>query len=226
MDKFIVFTDGSSRGNPGPGGWGAIIAGEDIVNEIGGREDITTNNRMELTAVIKSIELIPQGREISIFTDSSYVLNGSTRWIYGWQKNKWKTSKNEDVLNKDLWERLYEITRHRVIDWNLLPGHAGIEANERCDAIATSFADNKQIVLYSGSSTRYGVSLSFEKNIKKSDSKSKRSKAYSYVSKVDGVISVHKTWNDCEKAVKGKSKAKYKKVLSPEEEEQTIKEFS
>ncbi|MFZ2521958.1 MAG: ribonuclease HI [Minisyncoccia bacterium] len=226
-----VFTDGSSRGNPGPGGWGAILISDDLVKEIGGRENSTTNNRMELTAVISSLELSPSGEEIIIYTDSAYVLNGITRWVKGWQKNNWKTSQKEEVLNRDLWEKLVKLTVHRVIDWKLIKGHSGTAGNERCDVIATSFADDKPVILYNGSRERYGVNISvFPKSDlgeRKGERKSKsKSKAYSYVSVVKGEIKLHKTWDDCKKRVSGISGAKYKKSISPMNEEEIIREFS
>lgn len=219
-----IFTDGSSRGNPGPGGWGAILVMDDRVIELGGREDLTTNNRMELTAVIGSLKYLNNEHNLEINTDSAYVLNGTTRWLKGWVKNNWKTSTKEDVLNKDLWQEMINLTIHRNISWNLLKGHSGHSANERCDIIATSFADNNPVVLYNGSKERYGVNVN--EVILKVESKSKtKSKAYSYVSIVDGEIQVHKTWDECKKRVHGKSNAKYKKSISPENEEEIIKEF-
>lgn len=221
----IIFTDGSSRGNPGPGGWGAIVLNDETVIELGGREDGTTNNRMELMAVISALESVSNEVEITIYTDSAYVLNGATRWVKGWEKNNWKTSTKDDVLNKDLWERLVDAKQHKVIDWQLIKGHAGTPANERCDVIATSFADSNPVVLYNGSRERYGVNVSIApKGSTTSKSKSK-SKAYSYVSMVDGEIKVHKTWEECKARVHGVN-AKYKKAVSPEDEENIIKEFA
>lgn len=223
-----IFTDGSSRGNPGPGGWGAIVVNEDTITELGGRENETTNNRMELTAVISSLENNLNERDIEIFTDSAYVLNGATRWVKGWVKNNWKTSTKDDVLNKDLWQRMIDVTLHKNISWNLVKGHAGHGGNERCDVIATSFADGENIVLYNGSKQRYGVDLDkiVEANSSsKSKSKSK-TKAYSYVSSVDGVIQTHKTWDECKARVNGVSSARFKKSTSPENEEEIIREFS
>ena len=221
-----IFTDGSARGNPGPGGWGAIVVSGSTVVELGGGEDHTTNNRMELTAVISALESIGEEREMTVYTDSAYVLNGITRWVKGWQKNKWKTSQKEDVINKDLWERLVEVTEHRVIDWQLIKGHSGEVGNERCDVIATSFADKAPVVLYNGSRERYGIDVSIKKipgsEVLKSKSKSK---AYSYVSMVDGEIRVHKTWDECKARVAGASGAKYKKSTSPSNEEEIIREF-
>ncbi len=219
-----IFTDGSARGNPGPGGWGAIIVSEDQVMELGGREEHTTNNRMEILAAISALEHIPHDREITIFTDSAYLLNGITRWVIGWQKNKWMTSQKEEVLNRDLWERLIKVTLKRNILWKLVKGHAGTPANERCDVIATGFADNNPPVLYNGSRSRYGVDVkSINTEVIKTKSKSK---AYSYVSMVDGEIKVHKTWEETKARVNGVKSARYKKATSPAEEEEIIKEFA
>lgn len=224
----IIFTDGASRGNPGPGGWGAIVAGDDTVVELGGREAQTTNNRMELFAVLAALESVPADRDLLIYTDSAYVLSGSTRWMYGWEKNNWKTSQKEDVLNRDLWERMIDATAHRVIEWKLLKGHSGIPANERCDVIATAFADNRPIVLYRGGRERYGVDLSVssvaggggEEKKKKS-----KSAAYSYVSMVNGEIKTHRTWDECKQRVSGVSGARFKKSVSPADEADIIAEF-
>ncbi|MCX6701939.1 MAG: ribonuclease HI [Candidatus Zambryskibacteria bacterium] len=221
----VIFTDGSARGNPGPGGWGAVIIEEDSVMEVGGREEHTTNNRMELTAVISVLESIPNEREMTIYTDSAYVVSGITRWVIGWKKNKWKTSQKEKVLNKDLWEKLVEATTHKVIDWKLIKGHSGTAGNERCDVIATSFADKVPIVLYNGSRNRYGIDVSIKEAKSSKKSKPKR-KAYSYISMVDGEIKVHKTWEECKARVHGVSSAKYKKSTSPADEEEIIKEFA
>ena len=223
----IIFTDGSARGNPGPGGWGAIVLTEDTAVEFGGREDHTTNNRMELTAVISALGSIANERQLTIYTDSAYVVNGITRWVIGWKRNKWKTSKKEDVLNKDLWEKLVEETSHRIIDWKIIKGHSGTPANERCDVIATSFADSAPPVLYNGSRSRYGIDVSLIKDTSLGSLASKsKSKAYSYVSMVDGEIQTHKTWEECKARVNGVSSAKYKKSISPADEEEIIRGFT
>jgi len=224
ITKTVVFTDGSSRGNPGPGGWGAIVYSEKGVEELGGREDLTTNNRMELLAVISALEIIPKSRPLEINTDSAYVLSGSTRWVYGWQKNGWKTSAKEDVLNKDLWERMLVLLEKRNIKWNLLPGHSGIAGNERCDVIATSFADNNPITLYSGDKEGYKINL--EEGIPKVKEKPKnKDKAHSYISMISGNILVHKSWEECKKRVSGVKNARFKKAMTASEEEEIIKEF-
>ncbi len=223
-----IFTDGSSRGNPGSGGWGAIILDDDSAIELGGREDHTTNNRMELLAVISALEKIPNEREMTIYTDSAYIVNGITRWVIGWQKNKWKTSLKEDVLNKNLWLRLIDATAHKIIDWQLIKGHSGTAGNERCDVIATSFADNVPIVLYNGSRQRYGVNTNIQESpasLKLRRTGKSKSKAHSYVSVVDGVVEVHKTWEECKARVHGVN-AKFKKSVSPEDEEEIIREYT
>jgi ribonuclease HI len=224
MTDTIIFTDGAARGNPGPGGWGAILATEELVEELGGGEDHTTNNRMELLAAISALEKTGFSDPIVVYTDSAYVLSGATRWIIGWQKNNWQTTQKQDVLNRDLWEKLLLVTLGRKIDWRLLKGHSGIAANERCDIIATSFADKKSIVLYAGARERYGVSLNVPdvKPVKKTS----RVFTYSYVSLVNGVIQTYKTWEDCRLRVLGVPGALYKKAISPENEAEIIKEFT
>ena len=129
-------------------------------------------------------------------------------------------------MNKDLWERLVEATVHKIIDWQIIKGHSGTAGNERCDVIATSFADKVPIVLYNGSRERYGVNT----NIQESPASLKlrrtgKSKAYSYVSLVDGVVEVHKTWDECKARVHGVN-AKFKKSISPEDEEEIIREYT
>jgi ribonuclease HI len=161
----IIYTDGSSRGNPGPGGWGAIIATEEQVIEIGGREEHTTNNRMELTACIKALEEIKKeklGNDLEIFSDSSYVVKGITEWIFNWQKKNWRTAAKKPVENKDLWERLFDATQGLNIQWKLVPGHAGVHANERCDEIATLYADRENVILYRDPRKDYKINLEWK----------------------------------------------------------------
>mgnify|MGYP001603292114 CR=1 FL=1 len=154
-----IYTDGSARGNPGPGGWAGIVANEERVVELGGEEAHTTNNRMELTAAIKSIEFaaenFPPDSPIEIFTDSEYVMKGITTWVVAWQKNNWRTAAKKAVLNKDLWQELLLVTEDGNITWKYVPGHAGHSANERCDEIATAFADGLEVTLYNGDREKY-----------------------------------------------------------------------
>ncbi len=154
-----IYTDGSSKGNPGPGGWGAVMASEDQVVEIGGNESHTTNNRMELVACIRSLEFSIfnfQFSKIQINTDSEYVMKGMTLWIHNWQKKGWKTAAKKPVLNQDLWQALLRVTEGKEIDWKYVAGHSGHDLNERCDEIATAFADGLTPELYNGARKSYG----------------------------------------------------------------------
>ena len=158
LESVIIFTDGSSRGNPGPGGFGAIIVADGNVTELGGREEETTNNRMELRAAIEAL-LRTKGerRKILLYCDSTYVVSGITKWVHGWQKRGWKTADKRPVLNRDLWEELLQATHGRDIEWRQVGGHMGVAGNERSDEIATAYADNEALVLYSGLLTNYGI---------------------------------------------------------------------
>lgn len=230
MKPILVFTDGASRRNPGPGGWGAIVVDEARVVELGGGEPHTTNNRMELSAVIEALAFVSQTMlhdssfTIQLFTDSSYVLNGATKWIHGWKNTGWKTKQKDDVLNKDLWEKLVPLLSMFKIEWVLLKGHRGISANERCDVIATTFADGKKLKLFDGKLSDYDVDLSVKvlPGASTSKSKAKKGTAFSYVSMLGGKVMAHKTWAECEKRVKGKSGAKFKKSFSKEDEAEII----
>lgn len=237
MKGTIIFTDGASSGNPGPGGWGAIIVDTDSgkVTEIGGAEKGTTNNRMEMIAAIEAISQISSGTKISsitVFTDSGYLVSGATKWIFGWMKNGWKTSTKEDVINRDLWLKIAELSKKIKVEWKQIGGHIGVIGNERCDEIATSFAMGNDINLYSGPLTDYPVKnildvshdVSLLKQKKSSNSKSVKT-AYSYVSMVNGKIEIHKTWEECEARVKGAKGAKYKKSQSLSDEKNIIHEF-
>lgn len=141
MAKLIAYTDGACSGNPGPGGWGALLRamdGERVVKqrELSGGEADTTNNRMELLAAIHTLETLERASEITIVTDSQYVKNGVTSWIHGWKKNGWKTAARKPVKNVELWQRLDEAQcRHSVI-WEWVKGHAGHPENERADELA------------------------------------------------------------------------------------------
>jgi len=137
MDKeAIVYTDGACSGNPGPGGWGATIKIGDETFEIFGGEDNTTNNRMELIAAIKALEYLNENHKITLYTDSNYVKDGITKWIFNWKKNNWKTSTKKSVKNSDLWIQLDEIQNKREVKWNWVKGHSGNLGNERADELA------------------------------------------------------------------------------------------
>jgi ribonuclease HI len=241
MKNIEIYTDGSSRGNPGPGGWGAIIVMSEEkgirVRELGGREDQTTNNRMELTALYEALmhieKSIKKNQRIIIHSDSSYVLNGVTIWMYAWEKNGWKTKTKEDVLNKDIWEKIlplaFRLGKKCEVIFKKVAGHAGIYGNERADIIATGYADGERVLLYSGGISEYEKLLGGkleDRNenvpVKKSKKSTSSKKAFSYVSLVDGKISVDDSWEKCEKKVKGKKGAKFQKVFSKQEENDLI----
>jgi ribonuclease HI len=162
-DEVIIYTDGSSLGNPGPGGWGSVIAHEEKVVELGGREKESTNNRMEMMAAIQALRLVQEkkvkGKVIKVHTDSAYVLNGITMWIFSWMKNNWRTASKDPVLNQDLWEELFKLEldlKHRYkVEWIKVKGHSGVLLNERCDVIATSFSAGEHPVLFRGKLADY-----------------------------------------------------------------------
>ncbi|MBR6504498.1 MAG: ribonuclease HI [Clostridia bacterium] len=137
MEKVTIYTDGACSGNPGPGGWGTILIYKDIKKEISGGNKNTTNNVMELTAVIEGLKMLKFPCEVKIYSDSAYVVNAFTqKWIYGWLKNGWKTSNKEDVKNKELWQELYEFTQIHNIEFIKVKGHSDNEYNNRCDELA------------------------------------------------------------------------------------------
>jgi ribonuclease HI len=159
MQDVIIFSDGSSRGNPGPGGWGAIVSIDGKVIELGGGSKHTTNNKMELSGAINALKEVDSKKDILLNTDSSYVINGMTKWIFGWQKNGWRNSMKEEVANRELWEELIEVSNGKKIKWNYVAGHSDIPGNERCDEIATSFADGVKVDLYDGKLSGYSIDL-------------------------------------------------------------------
>ena len=140
MDQIEIFTDGACKGNPGPGGWGAVLRKGATEKELSGGEPATTNNRMELTAVIRALQALQRPCQIALHTDSRYVIDGITGWIHGWQKNGWKTAAKKPVLNADLWQELQEATRRHRIEWKWVKGHAGHPENDRADALASAAA--------------------------------------------------------------------------------------
>lgn len=134
--KVEIFCDGACSGNPGPGGFGCILRSGDREKELYGAAPQTTNNRMELTAAITALESLKRPCDVVLTTDSQYLVKGMTEWMPGWIKRGWKNSKKEDVLNRDLWERLLELTRVHRVQWAWIRGHNGHLENERCDALA------------------------------------------------------------------------------------------
>ncbi len=134
--KVVIFTDGACSGNPGPGGWGAILSFGARRKEIHGGEAVTTNNRMELLAAIKALETLTRPCEVELYTDSGYLRNGITSWLAGWKRNGWKTADRKPVKNIELWQKLEEAASPHKITWHWVKGHAGHPMNERADEIA------------------------------------------------------------------------------------------
>ena len=131
-----IFTDGACSGNPGPGGWGALLRYRESEKELSGGEAESTNNRMELMAAIMALESLKRPIKVCLYTDSTYVRDGITKWIHGWRKNGWKTAAKKAVKNVDLWQRLDLAAKRHTIDWQWIKGHAGHPGNERADELA------------------------------------------------------------------------------------------
>jgi ribonuclease HI len=140
VKRVEVFTDGACKGNPGPGGWGVVLRMGHHEKELAGSETLTTNNRMELTAAIRALESLKEPCEVRLHTDSRYVIDGITGWIFGWQRNGWKTAARKPVLNADLWQELQGAARRHQIEWIWVKGHDGHPENERADKLASDAA--------------------------------------------------------------------------------------
>ena len=139
MKDVTIYTDGACSGNPGPGGWGAILMYNENKKEISGANKQTTNNIMEITAVLEALKLLKEECNVKVYSDSAYVVNAFNQgWIYNWKKNNWKTSGKTPVKNKELWEELYKFTQMHKIEFIKVKGHSDNEFNNRCDFIATS----------------------------------------------------------------------------------------
>ncbi len=137
----VIYTDGACKGNPGPGGWGAILRSGAHERELWGGEKLTTNNRMELTAVIESLAVLKGRCKVSLYTDSQYVRQGITEWIHGWRKRGWLTADRKPVKNQDLWQRLDQLNADHHVAWHWVKGHAGDPGNERADQLANRGVD-------------------------------------------------------------------------------------
>jgi len=140
LTRVEIATDGACKGNPGPGGWGAIIRGGGREKELSGGEALTTNNRMELTAAIQGLNALTRPCIVELSTDSRYVMDGLTKWIKGWQKNGWRTADKKPVKNAELWQALLDAAKPHRIEWKWVKGHAGHPDNERADKLASAAA--------------------------------------------------------------------------------------
>jgi ribonuclease HI len=242
MTTLFAFTDGSSRGNPGPGGFGAILldSGKSWVDEFGGSSKRTTNNEMELLAVVvilRKLSSMTSPVPATLYSDSSYVVQGASAWVHGWKKRGWKTATNGDIANLDLWQELEQLQKGLKITYVHIRGHVGIEGNERCDQIATEFADNNASALYNGAASGYSLYskllYSHEHGMtpdaamlgkRESSTKKSAPKNGWYLSLVDGVAKRHELWEECKARVHGVS-ARYKKVSTRAEEDRIAQEW-
>lgn len=229
VSRIVVFTDGAAQGNPGPGGWGVVIATPDgQVTELGGSAPHTTNNRMELTAVIAALRhLHATSDPVALHADSTYVIRGITEWMHGWRRRDWRTAQGQPVLNRDLWEQLADLVAaraHGAIEWHYVRGHTAIPGNERADAIAVACASGRPVDFYAGPLQGYPVAVHDIPDdtalpARRPGATRPPSPApYSYLSLVNGQPMRHATWADCERRVKGVSGARFKKAMSAAEE--------
>ncbi len=141
-DRVEIYTDGACSGNPGIGGWGAYLKYKDNVKELSGSAENTTNNRIELVAAIEGLKILKKSSKVNLYTDSVYLKDGITKWIFNWQKNNWKNANKKDVKNKDLWIQLLEVVNKHDINWIWVKGHEGNKGNEIADNLATSAISN------------------------------------------------------------------------------------
>lgn len=232
MKSILIFSDGACSGNPGPGGWAAVIATpEGEVTELGGKKDQTTNNEMELKATIEALKKV-RNVELPVFfyTDSTYVIRGITQWVWGWIRNGWKTAEGNDVSNQALWKELSKLTMDRKktgpVTWLYSRGHVGTPGNERCDQIAVAFSQGKWIDLYHGPLIKYPIAIydvPEDTTLPEMKPKQEKKVAYSYLSNIGGTVYRHRDWASCERRVKGQSGAQFKKAMSAEEEPAILK---
>ena len=224
MSGTIVYTDGSCLRNPGPGGWGCrIIYPDQTVQELGAAEPNTTNNRMEMQAVIAALTQLGTPAELKVYTDSRYVLDGLTKWLPAWQRRGWITSTGQPVKNRDLWQHLSRLIYHGIC-WQHVRAHRGDPNNERVEDIARGFASGSPPHLFRG---RVGdpndpvkAAVAPLPPVDSPPSRRRTSGAGGaprYVSIVNGVVAVDADWPACAARVQGVSKARYKKVRTPQE---------
>lgn len=219
--EVVVHTDGACSGNPGPGGWAAVVETREGFREMGGREEQTTNNRMEMRGALEALRSVPPGARVHVVTDSRYLLDGICKWIHGWKRRGWRKADGEEVLNRDLWEALDEAARAhgRNLTWEHVRGHSGAPLNERCDAIATAFARGEAPELQAGTGP-WGVPPALP-----GPAPSDLPAFPAYLSLVDGILSAHRTWAECEAVVHGAPGAKHRKVRSAAEYQSALQSW-
>lgn len=246
--SLILFTDGACSGNPGPGGWGAILLYPDgRVRELGGGEPKTTNNRMELAAAIAVLAEAKAWRgRVILYTDSTYLIHGARSWLAAWKRRGWKTAAGGAVQNRDLWEKLEEALgglAPGALAWHYVRGHSGSPGNERSDEIAVSFAQGRPVQLYEGPLDGYSCDVArlpepapvpeaaqatrgrAERAAGSFPGRPARRRGGYYLSLVDGRLERHAAWAECQARVHGRSRARFKKVSSAEEEADCLRRW-
>lgn len=231
MDSIIIYTDGACSGNPGPGGWAAIVysSNENRVLEISGSRSETTNNKMELQAVIEALQKVENKKysSIVIYTDSTYVIKGITQWIWGWKRKNWLNAEGLPVANQNLWQLLDKLVNSiKVkIDWKYVRGHRGTLGNERCDVLAVNAAKGIKSDLFEGPLEKYLFDMTTpppvedlpEFNKQKMDAHKTKQESY-YLSLINGEVFRDTDWKQCEGRVKGRPGVKFKKIKNSSEE--------
>jgi len=236
-DDILCYCDGACTGNPGPGGWGAIVRTPDgQVRELGGAADPTTNNRMELSGAIFALNLVRGQRDVPVrvYTDSSYVIQGITEWVHGWKRRGWVKVDGQPVVNRDLWTELSSLVEARKetgpATFLHVKGHSGVPGNERCDRISVAFAKGERPGLYRGPLLQYRIDLTPPEPGQIEDGPPRRReiapkvdpKLVTYLSLVEGQLRRHANWDDCKSLVHGRSNARFKKCTSEDEERRTL----
>lgn len=248
--EILVYCDGACKGNPGPGGWGAVVlvgGREGTVQEFGGGEQLTTNNIMELVGATRGLEAAEcallknrprstaQIRQVRVFCDSKYVIQGASQWRHGWKKSNWVKQDGTPVANLRYWQELDalcdRLALRTKVEWVYVEGHAGIPGNERCDEIAQGIALGRSVTLYSGRYGDYGIDLFEPLTVNRkpqtdieteSGSGTGKKKYPLYLSYINGELREHASWPECQAVVNGRSGAKYKKVTSAGEYQKTL----
>jgi ribonuclease HI len=198
----VAYTDGACAGNPGPGGWAAVILADGQRQEISGAVAHTTNNRMELTAVIEALRRVPADAAVTVVTDSEYVRRGMTEWVAGWRQRGWRTATGGSVANRDLWEALSALAGDHVT-WEWVRGHSGHPENERADALARAHTRGARPAAAGRPATPPASGTT-------------------YLSLVEGRLQRHPDWPSCQARTHGRSGARYKKCRGPAEERATV----
>lgn len=214
-----IYTDGATSGNPGPSGWGAVILGGGRRKEIGGFEEHSTNNRMELTAVIESLRVVPHGANAVVHSDSAYVIDGITKYIHKWRRNDFLKADKQPVENRDLWEELDALSGPRV-RYVKVAAHSGNRENERANDIAQAFSKKKRVRLVEAPYTHVNPPPSAA-----GGSLARGVIFPTYAVYHQGRLDFHRSWDDCRRAVEGRRGMRYKKCKTREELEYTLEKW-